>query len=304
MRPGSRLGFDDREVVLADDAARVVLRSLKDQPLRDAEHVVVRGEVFATEHAAETAGLAWRSRLERALAAVGGAADFGDRAAHGGFTNETLELLCDRSGHLILNDVHGLMTHPAVPTVLVRGDAVGLSTASREDRLRSAIGHPAAGEPVTEEGHIAFDLYSASFGASTDARFMLLMMAFETLVKQQSRGEEARMHVDSLIAATQQARLPEDDRQSLLGSLARMMQESITQAAKRVASTLGDRLYDGRRPVQFIAACYAVRHRLVHGQVPRPSRDEVGRLAAQLTLFMGHLIAGPTLVAAVMPPDS
>ena len=51
---------------------------------------------------------------------------------------------------------------------------------------------------------LAYDLFSASFSAdSADARFALLTMALETLIKPAPRALSVVDHVDSLIATTQ-----------------------------------------------------------------------------------------------------
>jgi hypothetical protein len=44
---------------------------------------------------------------------------------------------------------------------------------------------------------------------------------------------------------------------------------------------------------QFFNRCYQMRSKLVHGEVPRPTRDEVGVRAASLEVFVGHLLGVP-----------
>ena len=46
---------------------------------------------------------------------------------------------------------------------------------------------------------------------------------------------------------------------------------------------------------KFFKVCYEIRSRLVHGQAPRPTRDEVGAVAAHLENFVGDLLSGPLL---------
>lgn len=71
-------------------------------------------------------------------------------------------------------------------------------------------------------------------------------------------------------------------------------------AGRRLADRLGSRNYDGMSARLFFSKCYGVRGALVHGHVPRPAHDDVGLLAAQLGLFVGHLIAGHGLVEDVL----
>src|SRR5215207_4341102 len=64
--------------------------------------------------------------------------------------------------------------------------------------------------------HLAFDLYSASFfQPSADARFLMLMMALETLLDPQPRPQSVQDHVTQLLDWTKGAALPEAERASI-----------------------------------------------------------------------------------------
>jgi hypothetical protein len=127
---------------------------------------------------------------------------------------------------------------------------------------------------------------------------MMLMMALETLIVQGPRAEAVRAHVARLKEATENSGLPRSDRQSLLTSLGWLEAESINQAGRRLARTLGDRQYmvgqpgGAEDPVKFFKRCYDLRNLLAHGKFPRPSRDEVGLRAASLEVFVADLLAG------------
>jgi hypothetical protein len=145
---------------------------------------------------------------------------------------------------------------------------------------------------------LSFDLYSGSFfQPSADARFLMLMMALETLLDFHPRSPAARAHVQAIIEATNSAELPKSERVSLTGSLSWLLDESIGQAGRRLAKKLEPRRYGGKAPGAFFTECYGMRSALVHGRVPRPTRDEVGMLAAPLEMFVGHLLSGELLVA-------
>ena len=72
-----------------------------------------------------------------------------------------------------------------------------------------------------------------------------------------------------------------------------LWRESVGQAGRWLAHTLGKREYMGKTAPAFFSACYELRSRLVHGHMPRPSRDDVDVTAANLELFVGHLLSGP-----------
>ncbi len=97
---------------------------------------------------------------------------------------------------------------------------------------------------LSEVERLAFDLYSGSFfQPSADARLLMLTMAIETLLDLQPRPEESRAHVESLMSVTQSAALSNQERDSILRSLAWLLNESIGQAGRHLARTLEPRRY-------------------------------------------------------------
>ncbi len=146
---------------------------------------------------------------------------------------------------------------------------------------------------VPEQEALAYNLFSASFSQpQEDARFMMLMMATETLINLQPRTPEVQAHVDNLIALTREADLPANERQSILGTLKWLHDESISQGGRRLARKLGNRLYADESPERFFTSCYSIRSGLAHGHHPRPSVD--GRVAA-LETFVADLLSAELL---------
>ena len=298
-----KLSFDEPRVALSGhdgEGPRVWIGSTSDAPLRETDRVALRGEGYESERDAAAAADFWRGVLMRSFAAVNVGVDFGDRAPQGGMSQAYRDEMEARFGQPFLDDVHGLITFPCAPDpVFVGLSAAGFAPLAQEhwQRALAAAVHEA---PLTATGRLAYDLYgAAAFVADQpDARFMMLMMALETLITQNDRSRDVREHVDSLIAATRQSSLPDAEKTSLEGSLRWMYVESISQAGRRLAGTLGDRLYGGREPHRFFRDCYRLRSELAHGHVPRPNRQEVGVMAAQLAYFVGDLLAGPIVVEA------
>jgi hypothetical protein len=200
-------------------------------------------------------------------------------------------------GQRALNDVHGIMTFECDPPPTFVSQGLEMTVGKNPDSLRRAIDHAAtSGLRLTPRQRVAFDLYSASFFLPVaDARFLMLMMAVETLITLERRSDAARRHVDTLVTATRASGLEEAEAESMIGALVWLGTESISQAGRRLAASLGERLYAGERPVEFFTKCYTLRSRLVHGEHPRPSRDEVDARAATMEHFAGHLISGPLL---------
>ena len=119
----------------------------------------------------------------------------------------------------------------------------------------------------------------------------MLVMAIETLLDPKPRPESSRAHVEHLNALTQAADVPNSERASLLGSLQWLRLQSIRQAGKAVAATLGDRTYMDMTPSKFFDHCYELRSRLVHGKPPLPERQEVDVSAAHLERFVAQLLS-------------
>lgn len=299
-----KLRSDSSEIVLSEPShpsERVTLRALgQGVTLEEARQLVLLGKGYEGEGAALQAADGWRSALQAAFARCNLGADFGGRAATGSFTVEGLKMFAGESGLRVLNDVHGTDVFAcdprpsflsiSTPEVMIGKDTERLSRAIRSARQ--------LGVSLSGQEQLAFDLYSASFSeASEDARFVMLMMAVETLLDPQDRTAQTVAHVDALVHVTEGSSLPRSEIESIVGSLNYMRKESIGQAGRRLAGTLGTRRYlDGKETArQFFTRCYQLRSKLVHGYFPRPTREEVGVRAASLELFVSHLLSGQLL---------
>jgi hypothetical protein len=112
------------------------------------------------------------------------------------------------------------------------------------------------------------------------------------LIEPAPRSDAVRIHVEQLIARTKEADLPTAEKDSVVGSLRSLMDESISQAGRRLAASLDGRIHMDQTPAEFFRSCYELRSRLVHGYYPRPAVGEVNARCAPLELFVGDLLAG------------
>ena len=306
LRVGDRVGFEtsDDELELANGDERVILRPSADGVhLRDADWLSVRGESYETPEQAEEAAAKWATRLRLAFSLLRMGADFGLRAPHGSFTEAGLKWVEDSAGRRVLNDVHGITVFECEPPPLFAAISAKGKVGKPVQRFLDLLSAAADTKPtMSARDELAFDLYSASFFERTaDARFLMLMMALETLIEQEPRGETVAAHVARLVAATREADdIPSTERESLIGSLRGLEQESVGQAGRRLADSLGERQYMDEAPRPFFMRCYELRSALVHGHYPRPDPGEVGNRAASLEWFVGDLLGAPLLDTA--PP--
>ena len=268
------------------------------------------GSPYASDGQARSAGERWGSFLQVAFARMNIGADFGRRAAHSAFTQAGLDALEGQHGRSFANDVHGLITFKMESQPIFAAQSVDFWLGKQPALLATAVQWARASVyQASEQETLAFDLYSASFfESSADARYMMLMMAIETLMKQQDRSTEAVAHVASLVAATKSSALPSTEIASLVSSLSWLKRESLKSAGRRLsAERLGEREYMSQPAVKFFSDSYDFRSTLAHGSTPRPAREEVDLRAAELERFVGDLLSGPLLAAVEMPlvpPDS
>jgi hypothetical protein len=291
-----RLGIGE---VTWELASGVWMRSLvQDQPIKEASALALRGEGSGSAEEATHLGERWRDALETAFARLGVGADFGEQGPRSYLSEAGMRWLEHQYGSpRVLNDEPGLSVFSLHPPPTFVGGSAALTKSPNEAKTKAAITLAfASGPHHTPAQRLAFDLYSASFfQPAADARLLMLMMAIETMLDPQDRDEATSAHVRELLSLTREADLPDSQKQSLLGSLEWMLQESISQSGRRLAASLTGRTYMNQTPQKFFTTCYELRCRLVHGATPRPDFDSVNIAAAQLELFVGHLLSGSLL---------
>jgi len=312
LDPRNRIHVDADELVLADDVAgigRVVLlaRSERPMPLSQAEELVLRGEGYESEVEAEEAASRWVAGLRVALAGSLIGADFGRRGPAQHISPAGLEWLKQlllstegsegarrvADGSPVVQDVRGTQIYECEPRpVFAALDLGGVLVQRSPERLLRLIAEATEKEvAVHDTEELAFELFSGSFfEPSADGRFLMLMMAVEVLTVPEPRGEAATTHVDQLVAATRGAGLAPEETESLVNALGNLKRESINRAGQRLAEILGSRFYLEQSPADFFKQCYGLRSRLVHGNLPYPTFDDVNIQAGALELFVRDLL--------------
>ena len=296
-----RIGIDSDKWLLTPINSRPeIALSSKQQgsPIAGIKELVLRGDGYSSEEEAHTEGEQLRDVLILALARLRIGADFGDRAPKGYMTEAGLQMLEQQTGKRVLNDVHGLMmfeTEPSPQFIAMQAEVV--ITRSKEKFVQALRLSFELRTKLRPEDRLAFDLFSASFfESSADARVLMLMMAVETLLNPIPRSKKTQQHIDELIRLTKNSSiLTEKEKQSLTGSLQWLYKESISQAGRKLADQLAGHNYMDLDAKKFFTYCYDLRSNLVHGNIPRPTPNEVGLAAANLELFVGDLLSGPLL---------
>jgi HAMP domain-containing protein len=262
--------------------------------IKDAQRLVLTGTGYNSEAEAISEGELWRGRLMRAFATLNIAADFGDETRlGGGFTVHGLAAI--GRGRRVLNDPLKLWAYEETdenPLFVVTNPISEFWVSSPHERLEAALTYAIARGDLSRELQVSYSLYAASFGLAPEPRFAMLMIAFESLIRVKPRSAEVQTHVRSMMTATQGSELPANEIQSICGSLNWLLDQSINQAGRELAKSLGPREYlNGEAPGKFFTRCYTVRSRLVHGNHPIPSPTELGQLAAPLEHMVSEIIA-------------
>jgi hypothetical protein len=120
----------------------------------------------------------------------------------------------------------------------------------------------------------------------------MLMTAVETMIEPDPRPDSSRALVEQLISTAQSAELNAGERESIVGTLRWLRDESTSQAGRRLAKTLGERTYAGLTAPRFFTDCYSLRSNLVHGHVPRPTFHVINGVVAELEQFTPDLLVG------------
>lgn len=287
------------QVPVPDENVSIALKNLASgEPIKDAEQLVLSGHGYSSSQEAIEAGQQYQLALMVALARVRVGADFGQRAARGVYTEHGLKWLEQQVGNRVLNSVHGLMVFATDPKPRFAAASTKMVRGTNADAFQALLLEAIAKRPIlSDREQLSFSLFNASFfQPSVDSRFILLVMAVEALIEPTPRSNEARAHVEQLITQTQGAKLPSTERDSMIGSLQWLLQESINQAGKRlVTDRLGDREYNDMQACKFFSHAYQLRSNLVHGKLPYPTFEEIGNICGTLEVFVSDLLTSQAL---------
>lgn len=282
-----------------DSTPLVTLHARQDNlEIRNSDQMAIISSGYVSAQEAEVAGLETKKSLTIALARTRVGADFGSRAAKGMFTEHGLKWVEQEINQRALNNIHGLMVFETLPKPRFASSNAQMTRGTTPESLISAYKKALGASPaISQREELSYVLFNASFFQPTaDSRFLLLIMAIEALIEPKQRSDESLAHVDSLIKQTKNANIPDQEKNSIVGSLEWLRLESINQAGKRIVSErLGNRMYIEMTATKFFTHCYGVRSNLVHGNLPIPTFEEIGALAATLEVFVSELLTIPAI---------
>lgn len=215
------------------------LRATSGKSLKVAEGWALIGEGYSSNEDAWAAGSRIEDTLVVTLTKLLLGADFGSLASvRGQFTTVGLQQVQQLlKEERVLDDSYGLSVYLSEPKPKFIAFVPKLTIAKDPDKfkqtflsvLRQGL------RPLTPSERHAFNPFLASyFQAAPDSRFLLQVMAVEALIEQAPKPSEAIAYVDAFIKEITTSPLAEIEKRSLIGSLGRLRQESITQAGRRL----------------------------------------------------------------------
>lgn len=300
MSPRSRLQVEETSwtVDLSPAGGHVLVGSLEEKPIRESKELVIRAGGYPSEESATIAGRLHMDALMLAFTRLRIGADFGQRKGKSGYTAFGLEMIENQVGSRALNDAHGVLAFKSdPPPVFASVGPPTLVSIMQAERFAKAFGAALESHPVLSDSErLSLDLFHSSFfQMSNDTRFLALVMAVEALLHPQPRPPAVAAYLDRWFKEIEESdSISSDDKISLLGSLKWLYDESINRTGRKLAAQrLGDRRYLDRSAPTFFSYCYSLRSKLVHGESPWPTTQEVGRAAAQLEVFVSDLLSAP-----------
>jgi len=265
-------------------------------PIKKSDEWILKSSNWSSARNAEEAAHKYTDALILTLARLRIGVDFGFRALKSVITEVGLRALEQEKGQRVLGEIHGINVYDTNPKPLfASAKAKGLRLVPREKFEKVflyAVINPIA---ISQRQRLALELFNSSFfQVSVDTRFLLLVMAIESLLEPSQRSNAAINHVNTLVALTQKCdTLAECDRASMVGTLEWLKRESIGQAGRKLAaSRLGNRTYRNMTPEKFFTHCYTLRCRMVHGEMSFPAIEEINSVSGTLEVFVSDILSG------------
>lgn len=274
-----------------------ILRSTKnDEKIKDASELVLESSKYKTIEDATQAGETVKDALTLTLASLKIGANLGFKPSSGVITNEGIKYFEAQTKKRVLQGGLGLKVYETEPSPIFMQPSVEYKVSSPISKLVEVLNYAIEHQQIiTEKEKVALQLFNTSFFEdAVEARFLTLVMAIEVLLEFQPRPKTVQVHVNNLIELTENNETIEKaQKDSLLGSLKWLLNESINQAGRRIANDkLNGKLYNNMSPSKFFSHCYDLRCKLVHGSVPFPSPIEIGTAISQLEIFVSDLLTG------------
>lgn len=290
-----RINSEESNILLIElsPTKKITLVSGKSkEPIMNNDRIAIVGKSFSSQvEARDVAEKCKRAVLYWSLDQRVGV-DFGDGKQRSMFTKEGLKLIEEKHKKPVRNDIHGIDIYEHNENLLFVttnfNAQVGKNLPRFIDLFQSEF-H--TNRWITEKQLLASEIYSNSFfDISPKSRFITLVTAVEALIEPKNRDENAVALIEDLKNVLKQSTLDESTRNSILGSLDRLKQESINQAGCSLArNLLLNELFFNMKADEFFSWSYNLRSQIVHNGTLKKEIDII-HLANNMENFVNKLL--------------
>lgn len=254
------IGSNSYKIALSDHDVSTDVISNEGNQISKSHEIVFMSSGWKAEEEAQFIGEKYLNALIVAFASAGIGANFGTRSPKGaGFSKDILESLSNK-GLPVVNDSLGLIVYKSYPKPRFASSTTAIaftkiSSKKFEDTLNIALTNI---RTLKENEKLALETFHASsFLSSYDARFLLLFISVEALIPNSS-----------------------------------LKKKSLKSAGKEfVIDVLRAKNYMELTAPEFFLHCYKLRNKIVHGDPPLPSRDEVSSTVVYLQKIVSDLVS-------------
>lgn len=285
---------EELELLALQPGERIRLCSSEDgEPIKNNVSAIVKGGLYGSENQARDA--AERSKLALLYWAVEKRVgiDFGDGKPRSSLTKYGLAKTQANLGRPVRNDIHGIDVYEhdeklmfvktSANAVVGKGSNPLIETFHRQ--------YVTAWRP-TEKQVVASEIYASSFfDVSARSRFITLVTAVEALLEPLKRPDEVQSLVAELEAKTRLSTIDKPTKESIIGSLQRLGEQSIGQAGRELACRLlPNEIFDGQSSAEFFNSCYNFRSQILHNGKISDKLVDIRQLANATEMFVARLL--------------
>ncbi|MDZ4259122.1 MAG: hypothetical protein U0974_01235 [Gemmatimonadales bacterium] len=215
------------------------------------------------------------------------------RVPGGSFTNYAKSLVAEHWGVTVHDDVYGVFVYenPETAAFMMLGELELAMREPLEGTLESWREALRPGPCMAEGVFVSYDLFAHSrFEISSRARFLLLVMAIEALLRPESGPPDEVAVLDAAIGVIRQSSLAENRKTTLASRLGQLKKESIGSAARAYL----DRAWAAgvlsiADAADVFQTSYGIRSGMVHrGITPDPA--ELANRSGQLETIIKELL--------------
>lgn len=262
-------------------------------PIREHNHAAVLGKSFTSEDQARAAAeKCKRALLYWAIAQPLGI-DFGDGKQRSGVTKAGLKCLEEQHGCPIRNDIQGIDVYGHVEKLKFVLFSAKLKLGKNPNELIDTFKREYMNSRnFTGKQLLASEIFASSFfDVSARSRFITLVTAVEAMLEPIKHSDDIEALVEEFKAQVSQSVVDETTRDSIIGSLERLKDQSIRQAGRTLANRLlPNELFDGQESARFFTRSYGLRSQILHKGTISDEEDDILHLANVMETFVNRLL--------------